>query len=76
MIVLDSDIVTLLSYGNKRLESKVEQCDDPIAVTVITRMEISKDQTGHTQKKGINRNAPCPCGSGKKYKVCCKRKSQ
>ncbi|WP_442923365.1 SEC-C metal-binding domain-containing protein [Methylomonas sp. LL1] len=19
----------------------------------------------------ISRNAPCPCGSGKKYKVCC-----
>ena len=24
-----------------------------------------------TKKKEINRNAPCPCGSGKKYKQCC-----
>lgn len=24
----------------------------------------------------ISRNAPCPCGSGKKYKVCCLRKDQ
>ena len=24
----------------------------------------------------INRNAPCPCGSGKKYKKCCLRKDQ
>ena len=22
----------------------------------------------------VNRNAPCPCGSGKKYKQCCLRK--
>ncbi|MBN2713143.1 MAG: zinc-dependent peptidase [Planctomycetes bacterium] len=26
------------------------------------------------RKKGIKRNAPCPCGSGKKYKKCCGRK--
>ncbi len=24
-------------------------------------------------KKKIGRNEPCPCGSGKKYKVCCGR---
>jgi uncharacterized protein YecA (UPF0149 family) len=23
------------------------------------------------KKKKIGRNAPCPCGSGKKYKKCC-----
>jgi len=23
------------------------------------------------RKKKISRNAPCPCGSGKKYKMCC-----
>jgi uncharacterized protein YecA (UPF0149 family) len=24
--------------------------------------------------KKIGRNAPCPCGSGKKYKKCCLKK--
>jgi tetratricopeptide (TPR) repeat protein len=24
----------------------------------------------------LNRNAPCPCGSGKKYKKCCLRKDE
>ncbi len=24
--------------------------------------------------KNVSRNSPCPCGSGKKYKVCCARK--
>ena len=23
------------------------------------------------QEKKVGRNAPCPCGSGKKYKKCC-----
>ena len=23
---------------------------------------------------GVSRNAPCPCGSGKKYKKCCLRR--
>jgi len=32
--------------------------------------ETKKDPVKRTQKK-IGRNAPCPCGSGKKYKKCC-----
>ena len=27
--------------------------------------------TGQTKRKKVGRNAPCPCGSGKKYKKCC-----
>jgi uncharacterized protein len=32
-------------------------------------------QRGMMNQK-IGRNDPCPCGSGKKYKVCCMQKSQ
>lgn len=35
--------------------------------------------SGYTVKRSIakvNRNAPCPCGSGKKYKKCCMRKDE
>lgn len=28
-------------------------------------------KSSFTEKIGISRNAPCPCGSGKKYKRCC-----
>lgn len=24
--------------------------------------------------KGVGRNSPCPCGSGKKFKACCQRR--
>ncbi len=30
----------------------------------------SPDESGSTKSTGISRNAPCPCGSGKKYKRC------
>jgi preprotein translocase subunit SecA len=28
------------------------------------------------KKDKIGRNEPCPCGSGKKYKVCCGKKAE
>ncbi|HWR56460.1 MAG TPA: SEC-C metal-binding domain-containing protein [Negativicutes bacterium] len=31
---------------------------------------------GVKEGKAIGRNAPCPCGSGKKYKKCCGRGGQ
>ncbi len=31
---------------------------------------------GLQRKKGLNMNAPCPCGSGMKYKRCCLPKEQ
>ncbi len=43
MIVLDTDIVTLLSYGrNEKLRERVESVGEgeELAVTIITRMEI------------------------------------
>ncbi|MBW1997501.1 MAG: preprotein translocase subunit SecA [Deltaproteobacteria bacterium] len=33
--------------------------------------EESRPETVRRQGKKIGRNAPCPCGSGKKYKKCC-----
>jgi len=39
------------------------------------RMEI--DPTPEQLSRGrVNRNEPCPCGSGKKFKRCCLRKTK
>ncbi len=35
---------------------------------------LEKELNQSAQKKKISRNAPCPCGSGKKYKYCCLNK--
>ena len=32
---------------------------------------INKPQTVRREGEKVGRNDPCPCGSGKKYKVCC-----
>ena len=34
----------------------------------------SKPKPVKRKGKKVGRNAPCPCGSGKKYKKCCGRK--
>ncbi len=39
-------------------------------------VENTKKSTFVRQKKKISRNAPCPCGSGKKYKHCCANKGE
>ena len=30
-----------------------------------------REAAGDRARKGVGRNDPCPCGSGKKYKKCC-----
>ncbi|MEH6347205.1 MAG: PBPRA1643 family SWIM/SEC-C metal-binding motif protein [Bermanella sp.] len=34
-------------------------------------LESQKDTAAAVTTKQANRNDPCPCGSGKKYKKCC-----
>ncbi len=36
--------------------------------------QAPKPQTVKRQEPKVGRNAPCPCGSGKKFKNCCMRK--
>jgi uncharacterized protein len=52
----------------------------PFVSAVATQWRSQKTQKRMTQAMNpvatekIGRNAPCPCGSGKKYKACCMRK--
>ncbi len=50
-------------------EEKARKCEDELAeLTEIPEEPIRAE-------KRPSRNAPCPCGSGKKYKKCCMNKS-
>jgi predicted nucleic acid-binding protein len=40
MILLDTDIYTHLMSGHSRVRQRVEQADDDVAITVITRIEV------------------------------------
>ena len=49
---------------------------DPEAFDIDKINEILKGHFGEVTegtRPGIGRNDPCPCGSGKKYKKCCRR---
>ncbi|WP_309720892.1 anaerobic sulfatase maturase [Armatimonas sp.] len=39
----------------------------------LMAMILQKETAAATTKKAPGRNDPCPCGSGKKFKVCCLR---
>jgi preprotein translocase subunit SecA len=40
---------------------------------ILNRGDEATQATVKRERQMIGRNAPCPCGSGKKYKKCCGR---
>ena len=61
--------------GFKKFKNLAEEAHDKLPEylkTFIDMKEFTEDKTVHVTKSP-ERNAPCPCGSGKKYKKCCGR---
>ena len=54
-----------------RVEQKVER--EQVAEVTGTNKDDSANAPVVRKSEKISRNAPCPCGSGKKYKHCCGR---
>ena len=54
-----------------RIEQKVER--EQVAEVTGTNKDDSANAPVVRKSEKISRNAPCPCGSGKKYKSCCGR---
>lgn len=64
-------IRSFFSYAGPRLKRAMELSGQRIAGLEIERRLIEEER----QKFGkINRNSPCPCGSGRKAKSCCLRR--
>ena len=42
---------------------------------IDTMQTDHKPEPIRNREQRVGRNSPCPCGSGKKYKNCCMRKS-
>ena len=64
------DTVKLILHA--RIEQKVER-EEVAKVTGTNRDDSVKNGPVKRDSAKIGRNDPCPCGSGKKYKVCCGR---
>ncbi len=54
-----------------RIEQKVER--EQVAKETGTNKDDSANAPVTRKSDKVSRNAPCPCGSGKKYKYCCGR---
>jgi len=61
---------TIFHVGIQKREAP--KPESPMAKAVARSGNGSKQKATVGGKK-IGRNAPCPCGSGKKYKYCCGR---
>jgi len=62
------------STGDQSFEVVAEAIHSvvPMAVAQYAHMGRSiADATEPAHRTKVGRNAPCPCGSGKKYKKCC-----
>ena len=47
--------------------------DNPIP---LIKLELASNKPQNRKEGTVGRNAPCPCGSGKKYKKCCMGKNE
>ena len=65
---------TIRTLFNVRVEQKVER-EEVAKVTGTNKDDTSVRAPKKREDKKVYPNDPCPCGSGKKYKQCCGRKS-
>ena len=66
-----ADTVRMLFHV--QLEQKVER-EQVAKVTGTNKDDTAAHEPKKRQEKKVYPNDPCPCGSGKKYKLCCGRK--
>jgi preprotein translocase subunit SecA len=62
-IVQEDEVARLEEEQRRRREEELE---------MLRALGVDGDgQPVQREEEKISRNAPCPCGSGKKYKKCC-----
>lgn len=62
---------TVKTLMHVRIEQRVER--EQVAEVTGTNKDDSANAPVVRKSEKVSRNAPCPCGSGKKYKHCCGR---
>ena len=65
-IVQEDEVARLEEEQRRKREKELE-----LAKAAGAGMDEQRPQTVRRQEDKVGRNAPCPCGSGKKYKKCC-----
>ena len=77
IVPMSSTAAKLLEEGREQMEAMGFDVDTDSTGTVIPMMGFGNGPSGGTkaESRKIYPNDLCPCGSGKKYKKCCGKKS-
>ena len=65
---------TAVALFNARIEARIEKTGQSAVLNNPVQPATNGVQGTYHSDKTANRNDPCPCGSGKKYKNCCMNK--
>lgn len=69
---LSADMARGGEVSNPLMRKLIVDYGQDAVVSAFRKMEESLDgQTVRREGTKVGRNAPCPCGSGKKHKKCC-----
>jgi preprotein translocase subunit SecA len=68
---IENDATRMINRAQIRDNLQREAVIKPVSTHSGSDEEIKRKPVVKSEKVG--RNAPCPCGSGKKYKNCCGR---
>ena len=61
------------NYETLKILSRIKVKENTLVNSTTVNNNLSHNKKPTNNEKNISRNAPCPCGSGKKYKRCCGR---
>ena len=61
------------NYETLKILSRIKVKENTLINDKTVNNNLSHNKKPTNGEKNISRNAPCPCGSGKKYKRCCGR---
>ena len=79
LALLLSALPAALRWGQAQLDTGALLCADTLRFHIRADSDSPADKTVKQQpvkKIKIGANDPCPCGSGKKYKYCCRDKDE
>lgn len=68
---IEDDVAKYIMKAQIRSNLQRQQVAEGQAVKPETSSEGETKKKPYVKRQDISRNAPCPCGSGKKYKHCC-----
>ncbi len=75
-ILQDKKYVKRLKHHYKMFREAVEKKEEKKQLQKMISKKVRKVSPSQGDRPKIGRNAPCPCGSGKKYKKCCLNKDE